>query len=764
MNELRFHPWFRLPQEMRDLDQWVAFKIVDRDGRSVKIPIDPNTGNPAKVDDPKTWGSFAQAATCGHEHIGFAFTHDDPFIFIDLDTGKAPAEVQALHHMLVDQAGSYAETSVSGNGYHIITEGQIPFDGTNDHRVGIEIYRSGRFALMTGSQVHWETICPQQELINLILQHMPNRQDLSYAELISTDATLTDEEIIDQASKATNGTKFWDLWQGNWQKYTELNNDHSTADLSLLTFLDFYTKDVEQVVRLFMQSALYRPEKGRRDGDGSDYIVRSLRIARTRNEADAPSPLDVEDGKRQAETLLAAKTPPPTTTQPKNTEYTFPAGLIGDIAEDILASSIRPVPEIALAGALALVAGLAGRQFNTTTSTGLNLYLIMLAETGRGKEGASSGIDRILSAVRSKIPMIEEYRGPASIRSGQALAKFIPDNPCFCSVIGEVGYMFQNLGSSRANSADIELRRQLLDLYGKSGWHQTARSSIYSDKDKNAEAVKAPALTLLGEGTQGSVLDNLDEQMVLDGLLPRFCFIEYAGKRPPRNTNMRMTVPERLVQRVADFAETCIAMRANETCAIVRQDPMATQILDDYDLECDKIMNSGKGATIELANRAHLQALRLSSLVAVSVNWAAPVVTAEMATWAVDFVRRSNRVILSRFEAGEIGNGDSRMVAEIKQAVEDYLTYSPTQRKNYGNPLVMSEQPIIAYKFFYTRLRNRPIFKDHRLGAGEAIKKTLRLMCEMGELDEMPLKQAQDMFGRRVSSSPYMVGNEYSKR
>jgi len=61
-----------VPQYLKDLKQWLVFRIEDRDGRKTKIPYNaqsiknnnfkPPTGKDcAKTNDPKTWTDFATA-------------------------------------------------------------------------------------------------------------------------------------------------------------------------------------------------------------------------------------------------------------------------------------------------------------------------------------------------------------------------------------------------------------------------------------------------------------------------------------------------------------------------------------------------------------------------------------------------------------------------------------------------------------------------------------------------------------------------------
>ena len=73
-----------IPEELRALTQWV--------GAENKIPISPLTYTAASSTDPTTWGTFAQALDGLHAekytHIGFVFTDNDPYLFIDLDAPK----------------------------------------------------------------------------------------------------------------------------------------------------------------------------------------------------------------------------------------------------------------------------------------------------------------------------------------------------------------------------------------------------------------------------------------------------------------------------------------------------------------------------------------------------------------------------------------------------------------------------------------------------------------------------------------------------
>ena len=47
-----------IPLELRERDQWVVWKSVDRDGKTTKIPLRADKGGPASSTDPSTWATF----------------------------------------------------------------------------------------------------------------------------------------------------------------------------------------------------------------------------------------------------------------------------------------------------------------------------------------------------------------------------------------------------------------------------------------------------------------------------------------------------------------------------------------------------------------------------------------------------------------------------------------------------------------------------------------------------------------------------------
>ena len=45
-------------QNIRDLRQWLCWRIEERDGKPTKVPYSPLTGKKASATDPQTWASY----------------------------------------------------------------------------------------------------------------------------------------------------------------------------------------------------------------------------------------------------------------------------------------------------------------------------------------------------------------------------------------------------------------------------------------------------------------------------------------------------------------------------------------------------------------------------------------------------------------------------------------------------------------------------------------------------------------------------------
>lgn len=762
------------PAELRGRSQWMAAGSGDPSQPDFKRPISPKTGRWGSPTNPAEWGTFEEAMAMGYPLVGYCFHESDDYAVIDLDTYKATNDdVRSLHREIIRFAeGTYRELSQSGQGTHIIGLGRLEA-GAHNVANALEMYSHARFMICTGKHEAGVAIEPIAD-IQPLLDHLYERHKAAGAGSINwrdldagEESDMSDAELIEKACSASNegADRFNQLCRGDMSAYS---GDHSVADMAFVQHLCYYTKDNQQVARVFFHSPLAKREKASR----LDYLPRTIVRARKMIENDAPPPVDATKLLERAQAAIdAAATPlqgPPLqgedSAQPalalalpavEASDTPFPPGLIGDVARYVLGASIRPAHDVALVTAISVVAGIVARNFNISNS-GLNMYILLLAKTGTGKESVQSSIDRLFNEVTKRNPAAgDRFLGPAKFSSGPALIKRFAEQPCFMSVQGEFGITLKNMISPRANAADKTLMQALLDLFSKSGWGQMLRSSVYSDKEKNTAVVHAPALTLMCETAPEPFFAGLDETAIESGFLPRFLCVEHMGDRPPRNRDAWSLPPEQLVQDVTALCTTVLQMEQNHACTVVEMDATATAMLDEFDVWVDQRMIGSSETVRQLWNRAHLKALRLAALVAVGVNPYKPVVTAVEAQWAADLVRRDVNTLHSRFMTGDVGEGDGKQRADLVKVITKYMADGPRAFHDYH------AKGCIPGRGIQQMTAARASFKNDRRGANKALKELIQTMIEAGELAIVPKEQAFDWFKTR--GAVYCLGDMWAK-
>lgn len=389
--------------------------------------------------------------------------------------------------------------------------------------------------------------------------------------------------------------------------------------------------------------------------------------------------------------------------------------------------------------------------------------MILLARTGSGKEAIAQAIDALISNVRMNVPAADMFIGPAAFASGQALIKALDGAPCFVSVLGEVGITLQQISHPRASSAEVMLKKVLLDLYGKSGWHQTLRSTVYSDKEKNTRTVQAPNLTIVGESTPEEFYDGLSEEQVSSGLIPRFLILEYTGPRPQANPHPFTPAPESLLTKLRDLTAIAVSTGQNATNAPVSIDGDARRLLKEFNLYVDsQFDNNTREATAQIWNRAHLKAVKLAGLVAVGCNPHSPTVTGAVAQWAISFVKRDAQSVLTRFQSGNVGRGHAKQYHEVVTLMEEYFAMPIHRRRNYKAPEGVLDKQIVPLAYLTTRVRGLRSFNEQpNKTSRQVLEQILQEMLETELLDRIAVDQAKAAYSTRTPL--FIPGSQWSR-
>lgn len=730
-----------IPDELKYYDNWVVWKLEERDGKQTKIPYNPNNGHKADPTDKTTWGSFQQCVNLFNTYaeisgIGFVLSHEDPFAFIDLDDVDKSMDIDAAIHKqgeIYRDFPSYAEKSPSGKGLHIIVKGSIP-NGRRNSKYGIEVYSSDRYMTMTGEVYRNLPIVDCNTQLNALYAQLTKPVTATQIYMGLGEEEFTDEQVCEMAYAAVNGQKFYDLYTGDWEQYY---GSQSEADFALINIIAFYSKNRAQIARIFRASALGQRDKAQRDSFVGNMINRSFDQMLPEVDVSALQQKIEEEIKSQATAIVK--------TDSTSTEYEIevPPGLIGDIAAFIYEQSPRPVKEISLTAALGLMSGICGRAYNIS-GLGLNQYILTLGMTGVGKEAAASGIDKLMTEVVKVVPHANTFVGPAEISSSQALRKHMSGTSnCFVSIVGEFGLYLQQMASQKAPPHLHSLKRTMLDLYNKTGGSRTLRGTIYSDTDKNVDDTISPSFSLIGESTPETFYAGLNESLIADGLLPRFSVIEYKGKRNHRNKQAHLVKPSfQLIDNLAKLCAQSLNLNNQHKPQTVGITPDAEAFFDSFDIQCDNLINSGESdVPRQLWSRAYVKAIKLAALVAIGINYINPVVTIEAAQWAVSLVTHEVKSILSKFSNGEVGsdNDEVKQIEKIQLVIRDYIVseWNDVSKHLTDSFRGLHASKIVPYAYVQKRCASLQLFKNDKMGSSNSIKRALKTMCERGDIQEM---------------------------
>jgi len=145
----------RFPSRLKEHDQWLVThdKLWDDDFH--KMPKYPQEGwnenGTTLLSFEKAYRRFQSTEDTG---IAFRFTDGGPFIGFDFDKVRVDGDFTDETHDLVRRLDSYTEVSSSGDGLHVITEGEKLDDrktqGDLTEAGHLEVYDTNRYFVLTG--------------------------------------------------------------------------------------------------------------------------------------------------------------------------------------------------------------------------------------------------------------------------------------------------------------------------------------------------------------------------------------------------------------------------------------------------------------------------------------------------------------------------------------------------------------------------------------------------------------------------------------
>lgn len=263
--------------------------------KATKYPCDYRTGNVVSAHQPEYWTdpqtAINAAILLGDAYgVGFVFTEQDPFWFLDLDNclqadgNWSPLAIECCTLL----AGCAIEISQSGKGLHVFGTGKLPPHCTKLPGLA-ELYDSKRFVALTGTGIVGDAghSAPIDQIAAKYFPAGVTTQSSDWTDKPSAEwrGPADDSELIRRAclsrsaaSAFGNRASFVDLWEGNVEVLSKAYPDAlraydaSSADAALAQHLAFWTgNDCERIVRIMSASGLARDKYER-----EDYMERTV--------------------------------------------------------------------------------------------------------------------------------------------------------------------------------------------------------------------------------------------------------------------------------------------------------------------------------------------------------------------------------------------------------------------------------------------------------------------------------------------------------
>ncbi|MGB7328728.1 MAG: DUF3987 domain-containing protein, partial [Rubripirellula sp.] len=310
-------------------------------------------------------------------------------------------------------------------------------------------------------------------------------------------------------------------------------------------------------------------------------------------------------------------------------------GFVSNVMSHCLDTAPYPNPTLAFAGAIALLATLAGRKVRDPGDNRTNLYLLGLAHSAAGKDWPRKLNVQILHQVGLADCIGERFA------SGEGIQDALHLTPSMLFQTDEVDGMLQSI--KKSNDARYEnVLSTLLTMY-------SSANTIYPMRRKAGKespgTIDQPSLVVFGTAIPNHYYAALSERMLTNGFFARMMILE-CGQRGEGQEPKIAEVPSAIIDVAkwwADYQPGGGNLRTwHPRPRIVPHDDAAKGILVEARLHAEREYakaerkNDSVGTTVW--GRVNEQTRKLALLYAISANHESPVIDEAAAKWAMTLV------------------------------------------------------------------------------------------------------------------------------
>lgn len=438
----------------------------------------------------------------------------------------------------------------------------------------------------------------------------------------------------------------------------------------------------------------------------------------------------------------------------------WPPGLVGELAKWIYLRSSRPIKQFSIAAALYFFS-VAGRRYNVN-GDGLNLYMLLVADTGRGKGVVKSAIDRLTAEISRQannptlsMPFDQEVPvSEAGIRSA-----LMEQNP-ICAYEEELGLTIKPLTMIKASSNDIGLRKVMTRLFDSGQFRKLGKKK--ASKEENTKAlIDMPCFTLAGDTQPDTYKSLISSNMIDSGFAPRMIPFFYTGLRKYHNEESERykLPPAELIAPLRKLLEYVTS--PNQEVVDVVISPEAKDQLKTLDVRFTDKINAGTPGA-EMYNRADRVILRIAALLALGKNMVNPVVDLSCMEYAEAVVLAGMNETNKILATGGGGAGESVRIHKLREAVTVFVSgaLSPDVKiGTYKTPKsIVDNKNMINENYLIIRLGNLADFAGEGSKTKEQnVRDAIREAMTQGIIEE----STNIVLDKRTKQKVYQIGSDW---
>ena len=318
-------------------------------------------------------------------------------------------------------------------------------------------------------------------------------------------------------------------------------------------------------------------------------------------------------------------------------------GFVGEVMDYCLATAPYPNPVMAFAGALSLLAFLAGRKVRDPGDNRTNVYLLGLAHSAAGKDWPRKVNTRIVHEVGLAKCLGERFA------SGEGIQDALFQTPGMLFQTDEIDGILQSINKAK-DARHEAIMSTLLTMY-------SASNSVFPMRRKagkeNPGVINQPNLVIFGTAIPNHYYEALSERMLTNGFFARMLILEAGSRAPGQEPSIRALPP-----RVLDTAKwwgdyhpgTGNLENWNPVPTVVEHSDEARRLLvetrEQAEAEYAAAESRGDPVGTTVWGRVSEQTRKLALIHAISENHLAPRIGLAAVQWASAFAMHQTRRML----------------------------------------------------------------------------------------------------------------------